>query len=533
MKYAASVANALWMARSLPAYRRFVNALSEPQNTQASWLLAQLRDHSRSEVGRAYDFAAIRSVAQFRRQVPLSDYASIESLISRVQQGEPDVLTCGRVSHLAPTSGSTGARKLIPFTPGLQAAFDGAVGAWMVDLVRQRPRLVAGPAYWAISPLSPVDVADAQSSAAIRVGYADDAEYLGGAASWLVRQAMAVPAGIRHVSDTSAFWALTLLALLRQQDLRLVSVWHPTYLDLLVEAAEPVWSQLLDDIASGGCAWSSALGANDRALWLTKPDRQRRDDLRRIGPHQWERWWPQLQVVSCWGEQAAEPGWRALARRLPGVLVQPKGLLATEGVVTIPFRGAHVLAVTSHFFEFLDDAGEVRMAHELELGGRYEVVLTTGGGLWRYRLGDLVECSGHVSRTPTLRFLGRVGRVSDLRGEKLSEPFVADVLRSLWPENGRPRYAALRPHSSTADAGYELLVSSETADASESELGNRLESALSANPHYALARRLGQLQPARVVSVSPDAEHAALVTQGVRLGDAKPHVILQQPNGAG
>ena len=36
---------------------------------------------------------------------------------------------------------------------------------------------------------------------------------------------------------------------------------------------------------------------------------------------------------------------------------------------------------------------------------------TTGGGLWRYHLGDLVEVVGFLAATPSLRFLGRGGSV--------------------------------------------------------------------------------------------------------------------------
>jgi hypothetical protein len=231
-------------------------------------------------------------------------------------------------------------------------------------------------------------------------------------------------------------------------------------------------------------------------------------------------WWPKLQVVSCWGEQAAEPGWRALVRRLPDVLVQPKGLLATECVVTIPWRGEQPLAVTSHFFEFLDEHGEVRLAHQLERGRRYEVVVSNGGGLWRYRLGDVVECTGHVGNTPSLRFVGRA-RVSDLRGEKLSEPFVADVLRQLWSADNRPAFATLRARDHDGVAGYDLFLPV-GAESSGAELERRLEMALAANPHYALARRLGQLSPVRVVTVASDGS----MEHGGRIGDAKPRVLV-------
>ena len=44
---------------------------------------------------------------------------------------------------------------------------------------------------------------------------------------------------------------------------------------------------------------------------------------------------------------------------------------------------APVLAMRSHFFEFQEVTSEecIRLVHELDLGGRYRVIVTTSGGL--------------------------------------------------------------------------------------------------------------------------------------------------------
>lgn len=534
MSSGAAVANALWLATGFGAARRFHRALGDPGTTQTGWLQHQVQQHATSAFGQSHDFATIRTVADFTRRVPLSRYDDVAPAVEGIRRGERNVLTVGRVTHLAPTSGSSGARKLIPFSASLQTGFNRAVSAWMHDLARQRPALVAGPAYWSVSPLSDVDAAGNDSPDGVpdevpdevRIGFADDADYLGQGAAWLVRQALAAPSSLRHVRDGEAFWALTTLALLRRRPLRLISIWHPSFLDLLVEAAARQWPLLLDAIASGECPWLEALPPGARAGWRVSPDPRRSRELRHVGTADWSAWWPRLQVVSCWGEQGAEPGWRALVRRLPHVLVQPKGLLATEGVVTLPLGSVHVLAVTSHFFEFLDARGDVRLAHQLEQGAQYEVVITNGGGLWRYRLGDVVECTGHLQATPTLRFLGRAGRVSDLRGEKLSEPFVAETLRTIWGDADPPAYAALRAWSDQSRAGYELLVSDEVDVELAEAVMQRLESALRANPHYALARRLGQLDAVRAVRVARDAAFADIATHTGRVGDAKPRLLI-------
>ena len=484
------LANTLWAAGNLGAARRFAVALREPEAAQGEWLRKRLKTDAETAFGREHGFGAFGDYAEFARRVPLRGWAEFAPWVERVRAGEATVLSSERVTHLAPTSGSSGARKLIPFTAGLQAGFSAAVGAWMSDLVRECPGLLGGPSYWSVSPL----VEEAESDGAVRVGFADDAEYLGGMRAWLVRRAMAVPAELRHERDMEAFWRRTLGCLLARRDLRLISVWHPSFLELLLAAAERHWDDVCTEMT----------------------DRGRAAELRRLGPGARARWWPALRVVSCWGEQAAEAGWRALQRKFPGVRVQAKGLLATEAAVTIPWRGEYPLAVTSHFFEFLDETGGVRRAHELERGRSYEVVVTNGGGLWRYRLGDVVECTGWLAATPTLRFLGRAGNVSDLCGEKLSEAFVAEVLRELWAEGGRPEFAVLRAEK----AGYVLEVSGRV----ERGLDARLDAALARNSHYALARRLGQLIPVHVEEAA-DAK-VWLTEQTRRLGDVKPQVLV-------
>ena len=132
------------------------------------------------------------------------------------------------------------------------------------------------------------------------------------------------------------------------------------------------------------------------------------------------------------------------ARRLmPHVEFQPKGLLSTEAFVSLPLvgRAGAALAIRSHFFEFeeLDSstptalgAGRFRLAHQVENGERYRVVVTTAGGLYRYHLYDEVTVTGFINQCPLLRFVGKSDRVSDLVGEKLNEPHVHRVLDGVF-----------------------------------------------------------------------------------------------------
>lgn len=467
MKPLILTANALWYASNLPAWRAFRHAVHRPQEAQDKVFRQAMGRVSHTAFGKEHGLTAETSYEAFCDRVPLRRYEDFEPWIARIRDGERNVLTPHPVRRLVTTSGTTAGRKLIPHTQALQAEFNRAIGPWIVDLIHTRPTLLAGPAYWSISPAA--QKAPSEPSA-VPIGFEDDGEYLGSLRRHLVDAVMAVPNSVRHADNIDQWRRLTLQYLRAADDLRLVSVWHPSFLDLLLNGIER--------------------------------------------PHEL---WPKLAVISCWTDAHAALPAETLAARFPGVLVQPKGLLATEGVVSIPFAGKRPLAVRSHFLEFIDEQERVRRVHELEQGETYEVVLTTGGGLYRYRLGDLVRVDGFVGRTPSVRFLGKAGLVSDRFGEKLAEPFVGQVLAELRQFAGKTwRFAML----AVDGARYRLFLDGDDWPA----LAGDLDDALRANPHYAYCRDLGQLRPCVVTRVR-DGQAAffrRMIAFGQVAGDIKP-----------
>lgn len=178
--------------------------------------------------------------------------------------------------------------------------------------------------------------------------------------------------------------------------------------------------------------------------------------------------------------RAGRTGWRATwrrgralrrgrCRRLFGRHAHPPG----ERARSEPRRFG------THFFEFLpEDGGEAVGLADLETGAAYDVVLTTSGGLTRYRLNDRVRVAGRWRGVPCLTFLGKSDRVSDRFGEKLHaahvqrcldrlrpDPLPVDGFAMLAPEAGEPlRYVlfaetdapapALRAASETLETGW-------------------------------------------------------------------------------
>jgi len=502
------LANSLWLAGCLPesaAFRRASRRVAIEQEAILHRLLAANAD---TEFGKAHGFASIRSISEYQERVPMRDYDDCGDWIDRIAEGAPGVLTRERVRLFEPTSGSAGASKWIPYTGSLQREFQSAIRAWIGDLYRHRPALLSGQAYWSISPVT----AQARTTpGGIPIGFEDDTSYVGGWQRRLTQAVMAVPGHVRFLSDMEAFRYATLLSLVRCRGLRLVSVWNPTFFSLLVGRLEEWGDRLMSDLA---------------------PDSRRARELRTAlraaaAPERHALLWPKLRLISCWTDaNAAGPAAR-LAALFPSAHMQGKGLISTEAFVSFPLTGREgaALAVRSHFLEFVTEAGDVRLAHQLDRGEKYSVVVTTGGGLYRYRLHDLIEVVGRFHDCPMVRFLGRQGYVSDWFGEKLNEAHVSGVMREAFGDlRIAPAFAMLACDTDPPSPGYVLYIETAEPDAALDRAAAAIEAGLRDNFHYRYARDLGQLAPLRVFRATgaADAHAAEGLRRGLRAGDIKP-----------
>jgi hypothetical protein len=509
VKASAFVANIAWERSCRSDAVALRRALDDPAREQAALLERIVRRNETTAFGRAAGFDRIASARDFRERVPLSSYDDYIAYIDRIRVGEQGVLTADAVERLVPSSGSTAARKLIPFTSSLRREFQRAIGAWISDMFRGNRDLLRGPSYWAISPALP----GTSEPGAVPVGFDDDSAYLGFWSRRLVRASLAVPSSVRQVSDVDDFRMATLLFLLRARELRVASVWHPSFLELLCRFMAERWDELLRALSDGvDVPGLEGVGA----AIVMRGDRALARSLEAADPTRPESVWPRLGCISCWADGQASGAALALRRLFPTTPIVPKGLVATEAIVSLPFGGARPLAVGSHFIELVDGGDEVHGVEEAREGETYSVVVTTSGGLYRYRLHDLVRVDGLVSRTPSIRFVGKEDRISDLCGEKLSEGFVAAALSGAFGGDAAvPEFAMLAPELSERGAGYVLFVDA-SAPLPEG-LAQSIERELCANPHYDWARKLGQLTAVEVVVVDEGA-HRAVVAELARRG---------------
>ena len=189
-----------------------------------------------------------------------------------------------------------------------------------------------------------------------------------------------------------------------------------------------------------------------------------------------------------------------------------------------------------HFFEFVEQddwdsaTPEFVGLEELVPGRRYQIVITTAAGLYRYFLNDLVEVTGRYRNTPLLRFVQKGRGVTSLTGEKLYEGQVIHAVQGAARTFGLAAAFFLLVADETGSS-YSLFFENDTpspalapviAAAIDERLGDL-------NIEYRSKRASGRLPALTMTWLKPgtgEAYKAACVRAGQREGQFKP-VALQ------
>ncbi|MDZ7957663.1 MAG: GH3 auxin-responsive promoter family protein [Aulosira sp. DedQUE10] len=475
-------------------YRRFEQALDHPELTQIS-VQQEICDRLiLSEYGKSL---GIRSLADWQG-VPIVDYDVLEPWILGDEKRQQIPLTPEPILFYEKTSGSSGAVKWIPYTQSLRRSFNQMFCVWAYDLIKNGPKFSTGKIYACISPQ--LNVADSPS-------LQDDLDYLDGWLRWLLRPWLVMPNKLNRLHDAQQFKHQLALALLQAEKLEIISIWSPSFLQVHLKYIQE----------------------NQELLRQELHNKIIRNRLQLLSENYipWKQLWPNLKLISCWDSDNAADQAKGLRLQFPGVLVQGKGLLATEAPMTIPLiaAGGYVPVLDEVFFEFEDDIGSLYGLHELKIGQEYTIILSQKGGLYRYRIGDRIRVTHYYRQTPCLEFLGRHQAVSDLVGEKLQETFVHHALDSLnLPE------ACFKSLVSIAEPPHYILLL-DAAQETKEMLAHQLDQALSQSYHYERARSLGQLAPPQVIISSQIPEILALhrLRTGSIWGGIKHPILATSP----
>jgi hypothetical protein len=491
---------------------RFEAATCDPQRVQEAVLQDILRAQAETAYGRDHLFKAIADVTDFRRHVSVAGYEAIEPYIARVRKGETSALLADRKVYMfALTSGTTATRKFIPVTPRYLEDYRQSWNLWGLKVFTDHKELILKPIVQMAG-----DADEFRTEAGIPCG-----AVTGLTATMqkrIVRRMYCIPAEVSRIKDAQAkYYAVMRLALPRQVGLWVAA--NPSTMLSLARTGDQHKEALIRDIHDGTLDAKLDLPPDIRAAVESRlkasPQRAREleEVVRRTGRLYPRDAWTNPFLMGNWTGGSAGAYLRHYPRYFGDYWVRDPGLIASEGRMTIPFAdgiASGVLDVTSHYFEFIPEdeidsaKPTVLGAHELLEGRRYFILLTTGYGLYRYHIHDVVRVTGFFNRTPLIEFLSKGSNFANLTGEKLSEYHVTEamarVVGGLNLALGSYAVAPCLPEDDAETPCYSLFVEQGDIELSQAQrVAERLDDELSrVNIEYESKRSSGRLGGVRV-----------------------------------
>ncbi len=518
--------------------KRFLGALADPFVAQRDKLFEIIQANASTSFGREFGFGKIFNIDDYRRQVSIMPYSGFEPYIQRMKRGEDNVLVAQKLKMFGVTSGSSANPKFIPVTSSFTRDNHFAHLIWMHDMLSNHPGSV-GKSFSMVSPAE-----EGKTAGGIPYGSCSGKNYQ--EQSIPVRCMHPVPYEVFLIGNCASKYHCALVFALGS-NLRVVNSVNPSSLVLLAGVLGDTIEGLLDDLSAG--EFNNAPGLSQverlRLSKLLKPQPKRARQLREIFHNQGAirplDIWPEISVINTW-QGGNAPFYLSKLRELWGeVPMRCLGLRATEGMFSIPLEdnsSSGVLAVCSHFLEFIEGEEEpapnakTLLAHQLEIGKRYRLIITTSNGLYRYDLADIVEVTGYNGRTPEVAFLHKAGGVLSLTGEKVCEDQVVEVMARIDKYNFAGFTVTLEM---TENPRYVLALESGD-DITEDELvetGLRFDRELAkVNVEYAAKRESGRLDEPVVLLLAKGSYRkyrTHLINLGRPDGQVKPPHMLRPP----
>ncbi len=431
-----------------PLAKKFEHASKNVERTQEQLLKKMLAECQDTAFGKDHGFSSITNISDYQEKVPIRDFEGHREYVERMMNGEGDILFPGRPLFYNTTSGTASKPKQIPISKEyFKRGHKKISQLWLYTCMRENPALFTGANLSAVG-------------AAVEGHVADGTPF--GSLSGVTYQS--VPGFLKDVFSTpypivcieayqKKYYGMMRFALGR--DLTYIIAANPSSLIKFHQVVMENFDELVADIR-GGTLKSDVLGdipAADRAEVLDAmvPDAERADELERLKAEHGEslrpkHYWPNLICINVWKQGNCAQ----LIPKLDGyypetTALREFGYQASEARAGITLGNdwdSSVLEVHVYHFEFIEESDrenkspKILLAHELEQGKRYFMIISNMSGLYRYDINDVIEVTGFYNQTPLFRFLRKGAGFTSLTGEKLTETQVLAAMERTREETG-------------------------------------------------------------------------------------------------
>ncbi len=516
-------------------YKKFDRATKDVARTQAE-VLAEITEYSQDTVyGREHRFKSIRSHSDYCDRVPVNDYEDLRPYVNRHAQGEEDVLFPGKPLMYNQSSGTTASPKLIPVSPyNFERTIKDRGKLWLYGLMQNFPGIFQGKDLGVVSPAVEGYTADGTPFGSLSgLVYQNIPEFM--------KLVHTIPYSVVTIDDYEAK-VYTLLRCALASDVSVILTANPSTVLNLVSRADRWKEDLIRDIRDGTLRRDLDIEPSQRrgVEAVLASDVKRAADLERIAS-QSDRfkpaaYWPNLRLIHTWknGNCALMiPKLKSWFHEATPIV--DFGYIASEIMATDlvdPETDGSILQVRNGFYEFIrfeeaDDPGRCfLLAHELAVGSRYYIYVTTFSGLYRYDMNDVVEVVGKFNTAPILRFLFKGKGITSIQGEKLSEnQFIEAVHRAA--DEVAVRHDFFIGYADAQQQRYRLYIEflEDYSDTILSRFAEAVDRALaSVNVEYEAKRKSDRLRPVTIVQAGEkffDRYKALRLAEGAQEGQFK------------
>lgn len=525
----------------------------DPMKAQRSTLRKILRRSKNCELGKKYDFKNIQSIDDYRKKVPLSTYADYEPYVERMMKGEKNLMYTGANIRYCSSSGSVGKPKILP--KGINdlwkmqcIGFSCSVATAAHHLKRMGKKLPAqmGPLVLILNGHPTEDGKRCNGAGQVPLDYLKA----------IIPTFCTSPVSLMYPKNEELINTsyLQLRFALENRKVSYLGSIVITLLTTMFDYLEENWEKLCDDIEKGIISDDVAITPDLRKEYEKKfkPNPTRAAELRRefekgfddpIAP----RIWPRL----TWAYGMVGSNLKVYIEKLrryigPDVPLHNMGYAAAEGFFAMPTEldvNDSVLLPHCIFFEFIpvsDDEDEevpenpeTLLIDELEVGKKYEVVVSNFSGLYRYRMEDVVQVTRMYNNTPQVELLYRRNLGMNIANEKTTTQMIDFAAKETSKQTGIDFVGhSFYADYSTNPPRYCMLVepSRDITEDERTALRNTLDEQLRAvNEKYLKYRRWGMLGDPEVLVLQPKTYwdyRETLRGNGVVLNQIKPVTVI-------
>lgn len=438
------------------------------EKTQKQTLMSLLEEARDTEFGTRNKFSSILSVKEFQKNIPISSYEDLESDILRMKSGEENVLWPTSIEFFSKSSGTTGSRsKFLPVSYESLQDCHYRGGKDMIAL------------YFDQFPESKLFFGKT-----LALGGSLEEDFDSGTISGDVSAV---------IMSNLPVWAKILKT--PNQEIALLTDWE--------EKAEKITDTIIqEDITAlaGAPAW---------VLAVIKQAKEK------AGVETLAEIWPNLEVF-FYGGTSVKPFQKEFEQVLGkdiaymGIYNASEGFFGIQDDVSTDGELLLMLDydVVYEFLPFPSQKDDVPVfVNEVEVGSVYELIITTSGGLWRYRIGDLVKVT---SKNPLrVQIVGRTKQFINVFGEEVMVHNAEEALRQTCEKtNAQIAEFSVGPifQTETTKGGHEWVIEFETKPDSLEEFQTTLDLELrKINSDYDAKRneKMEILQPLIVREVRP------------------------------